>query len=531
MSDYVKDLIRMSMGGNTSGRDGMNIPDEIMDAMAGDSAQEALMKEKLLNELRANKSTPDSRYISLDLFEMDANHVDDFLKHARKKIIKRSKPTRIGCCKKIGGALDAVLAQGGGEFSNKTKPSFDKDGQPHHVENSQNCELDAVAVSEFVKEEFSLYEHSNDCQLATTIYNSLSEQEKFIQSAIKKPGALRAYYGVKPGENIPLAKAKADCARLQKAAEGEKKLSKSDAKLFHRLQLFLKVLKPVSENLTTSAEEDQQADNTMNRTQNALSVFNEVAGYGSNAMKNAPYDYAKKTKHSSDVGDLNPDCYYDGVKDAQYNADYDTQPTKLKSGKVKIAGKQQRTKTRDVDAGDPIGETKDPSLSEGSAGEAALWRKFAGTDKAMRKTYPNFAAQVLAGKGEKALADTAGLRARDALAFKRLAIPSKKRSAKQDAKLDAAQEEGISATANAVHAFMEAFKHDKTAAPLPPDSDYCYDGKKKERPDNKDPLVHTGQMPMKGKRDKGDWATKGESKAKFEPGADPIGGATSKQLK
>lgn len=69
---------------------------------------------------------------------------------------------------------------------------------------------------------------------------------KFIQEAIKEEGSLRKHYSVPEGKKIPVAKARADYKRLQKESEGDKTLSPSDKKLFDRLHLFLKVLKPAA---------------------------------------------------------------------------------------------------------------------------------------------------------------------------------------------------------------------------------------------------------------------------------------------
>lgn len=48
-------------------------------------------------------------------------------------------------------------------------------------------------------------------------------QEKFIQKAIKDPGALRKHYGVKEGEDIPVGKAKKDLKKLQEKPRGTKR--------------------------------------------------------------------------------------------------------------------------------------------------------------------------------------------------------------------------------------------------------------------------------------------------------------------
>ena len=66
-----------------------------------------------------------------------------------------------------------------------------------------------------------------------------SVAEKWIQDAIKKPGALRKAMGVKEVEKIPVSKLKEKKAQLQRAAEGDKKLSKDQRTMLQRVNLAL----------------------------------------------------------------------------------------------------------------------------------------------------------------------------------------------------------------------------------------------------------------------------------------------------
>ena len=63
--------------------------------------------------------------------------------------------------------------------------------------------------------------------------------EKWIQGAIKKPGALRESLGVKEGETIPVSELKEKKAQLQRAAEGDKKLPADKRKMLQRVNLAL----------------------------------------------------------------------------------------------------------------------------------------------------------------------------------------------------------------------------------------------------------------------------------------------------
>ena len=61
--------------------------------------------------------------------------------------------------------------------------------------------------------------------------------EKWIQGAIKRPGALREKMGVEKGEKIPKGEINAKISKLQKEGEGEKKLSTAKRALLKQLVL------------------------------------------------------------------------------------------------------------------------------------------------------------------------------------------------------------------------------------------------------------------------------------------------------
>lgn len=61
--------------------------------------------------------------------------------------------------------------------------------------------------------------------------------EKWIQGAIKRPGALREKMGVEKGEKIPKGEISAKISKLQKEGEGDKKLSASKRMLLKQLVL------------------------------------------------------------------------------------------------------------------------------------------------------------------------------------------------------------------------------------------------------------------------------------------------------
>lgn len=138
-----RELLGMTGGANAGGRGTLYIPDESMDSLSGDAAQENMARESLIMEMKRREGpTNDPRYVGLDLMEMEADHVDEFLKNARKKIIKRSKPTRKACCSRIGGVLDQLVGPLGGDYADevsaddrgKHDPIGDADGLEAHKE-------------------------------------------------------------------------------------------------------------------------------------------------------------------------------------------------------------------------------------------------------------------------------------------------------------------------------------------------------------------------------------------------------------
>jgi len=61
--------------------------------------------------------------------------------------------------------------------------------------------------------------------------------EKWIQGAIKNPGALHRKLGVKEGEKIPEGQIASKISQLQGEAEGDKKLSSAKRTLLKELVL------------------------------------------------------------------------------------------------------------------------------------------------------------------------------------------------------------------------------------------------------------------------------------------------------
>lgn len=61
--------------------------------------------------------------------------------------------------------------------------------------------------------------------------------EKWIQGAIKNPGALREKMGVKEGETIPKGKIEGKIKQLQGEAQGDKQLTEAKRTMLKQLVL------------------------------------------------------------------------------------------------------------------------------------------------------------------------------------------------------------------------------------------------------------------------------------------------------
>jgi hypothetical protein len=346
-----REILGMTTGGTAGGRGPMSIPDEIMDSVAGDAAQETLARNKLLTEMRRYDDTRrGAEFVNLDLMmEMDSGDVDKFLTHARKKIIKRSKPSRSACCAKIGGVLDQILGTAGGEHAElqgiRDRGAADPTGDVDQVAESASDDL-----LNFIAEEFFHFEHDDSCKFADPRFDLNPDplaEHKFISGATKSPGLLRDFYHLREGEGIPVEKARVDYARLQERADA---LAGNQSKLFERLGLYLGLLGSAA----PAKQEEDKTNMEASKTAKALSGFvesqNPYAAAKAGSGKGAPdADKMSKTR-----------CYTDGIKTRDDNKEYPTDLKPAKSGNKTIAGEPGKLSTRDKAPGDPIGEDTRP---------------------------------------------------------------------------------------------------------------------------------------------------------------------------
>lgn len=340
-----RELLGMTNGGTAGGRGPMSIPDDIMDSVAGDAAQESIARKKLITEMRRqDDARRGAEFVNLDMLtEMESGDVDKFLSHARKKIIKRSKPTRTACCAKIGGVLDQILGPAGGEYAElqgvRDRGADDPTGGADQVAESAD-------LLNFIAEEFFHFEHDDSCKFADPNFTLKSDplaEHKYITGAVKTPGLLRDYYHLKEGESIPADRARVDYARLQERSES---LAGNQSKLFERLGLYLSLIGTAA---STKQEEDRTSMEA-SRTAKALSGFMESA--------HNPYAAANagNGKGSPDADKMKDRLYTDAVKVRDDNKDYPTDLKPAKAGNKTVAGEPGKVSTRGKDRGDPIGE-------------------------------------------------------------------------------------------------------------------------------------------------------------------------------
>lgn len=351
-----RELLGMTGGANASGRGTLHIPDDIMDSMAGDAAQDNLARNSLIMEMREREDRRrGAGFVSLDLMEMEAHDVDGFLNAARKKIIKRSKPTRKVCCTKIGGILDQMMGTLGGDYADQVQADdrgkHDPIGDADSVQKTYKkvAEDEEASLLRFISEEFFPFEHNYDCPLADPKF-SLDEGEERYFAPPKRRGLLREHFGITEAAGMSMDKAKAALAMLRKKkAAGQ--LAGKEAALLPKLEQYVKMASKGGDK-----EQQQEEDVTMepSRTANALSSFME-SSHTVNRYKAAD---AGDGKGSPDSGMMSKGTAGQlSLKTRPDNQQYPTELTPIKGGnKSKTSGEPQSLSTRGKDRGDPIGE-------------------------------------------------------------------------------------------------------------------------------------------------------------------------------
>jgi predicted patatin/cPLA2 family phospholipase len=79
--------------------------------------------------------------------------------------------------------------------------------------------------------------HINLFEEQVSLITEKKKGKKWIQKAIKTPGALKKHFGIEKDETIPMEKINSEIEKLHKKKEGGEKLSKEESKLLRRLNL------------------------------------------------------------------------------------------------------------------------------------------------------------------------------------------------------------------------------------------------------------------------------------------------------
>lgn len=100
-------------------------------------------------------------------------------------------------------------------------------------------------ITEAVKECYHDMEHGHEMhdehepEEVVLVLPMQEKKEKWMQAAVKKPGALSKELGVPEEKNLSMAELEKKKAALQKKAKGDKKLSAHDLKLLQRINFAI----------------------------------------------------------------------------------------------------------------------------------------------------------------------------------------------------------------------------------------------------------------------------------------------------
>jgi len=164
------------------------------------------------------------------------------------------------------------------------------------------------------------------------------KDNKWIQDAIKKPGALRKKMGVDKDEDIPTEKLKSKSKELKKKAEGDNKLSKSDLKTSKQVNLALNLKKMNESKLYLSEDEMVDLIEKLVREERVKGL--DVTNKNQQASKKDSEVYYKS------VGKKMKDYLKDGSK-GEYTENPENFP--LGNGQIEKMKKKAYTPSEEVD--------------------------------------------------------------------------------------------------------------------------------------------------------------------------------------
>lgn len=207
--------------------------------------------------------------------------------------------------------IDDVISE---EISKKSKEMTERTikeklvGNQKKLDKNKNNKLDSEDFKMLRKSKHKKDETKEALDRRAEFFGEMDEAkgEKWIQKAIKRPGALHKHFGVPEGEKIPKTKLMKLKKELSAKAEGDKKLSAADSRLLKQVNFALNVgsLKENVQRITESELVDmiyealieEKKTSRRDREPEGLRVTNRMLGISGKENKKSLADVGKKMK-------------------------------------------------------------------------------------------------------------------------------------------------------------------------------------------------------------------------------------------
>lgn len=164
--------------------------------------------------------------------------------------------------------------------------------------------------------------HDENVEQAKKQKDNIMAEEKWIQKAVKRPGALHKALGIPEDKEIPMGLLKKKKAELQKKGEGDKKLSPSDSKLLKQIIFAIntKTLKEAIQDYNNIIKEEGKVCEECGKMQCECGV--------TPATSQGTAVYEEKKKMCEDCGKMVCECGTSGM--AAYSTMAENKTNKLK---------------------------------------------------------------------------------------------------------------------------------------------------------------------------------------------------------
>jgi hypothetical protein len=208
--------------------------------------------------------------------------------------------------------IDDVISE---EISKKSEEMTERTikeklvGNQKKLDKNKNNELDAQDFKMLRKSKHKKDETKEALDRRAEFFGEMDEakkEEKWIQKAVKRPGALHKHFGIPEGEKIPKSKLIKLKKQLSAKAEGDKKLSAADSRLLKQVNFALNVgsLKENVQRITESELVDmiyealieEKKTSRRDREPEGLRVTNRMLGISGKENKKSLADVGKKMK-------------------------------------------------------------------------------------------------------------------------------------------------------------------------------------------------------------------------------------------